>query len=89
MFGLDQSSSVPEKCLALVMLRSVTEAAGVMIRALHVRAFMGNVHTPCGLVTNVALFPEKMSYWIRFWTVQVCFLALTARFCVSGSNKTC
>lgn len=80
MFCLNQSSSVPEKCLALGMLHSGTEAAGRMSCALHVRAFMGNAHTLCGLVINVAL--EKTCYWIRFWTLQVCLLALTTRVCV-------
>lgn len=26
-------------------------------------------------------FLEKRSYWTRFWTVQDCFLALTAHLC--------
>lgn len=60
LFGLDRSSSVPVNCLALGMLRSGTGAAGRISRALHVRAFMGNMHTlwtsdKCGFVENQLL----------------------------------
>lgn len=50
-------------------LCSVAELAGIcLIRLRRIRQMLTH-------------FLEKRSYWTRFWTVQDCFLALTAHLC--------